>query len=853
MLLFLGGVLPVGGALAGTAQATEPQLEIDLLPGSLKQALECLAQQTGLQLLYDPEIIRGRTARRVKGTMTARQALRRLLTPTDVAFKVTEADAAALFRKPPAADHGSHPGTQAAAPPGDQAPVQQLVVTATRFNTSLQQTPLSMSALSSDTLLLTNVRRISDVILQVPSLSAEDLGPGNKRYAIRNVQAPGEPEVGLYYDEIPIAGLTGVHNDSGNQQPDPDLVDVERIEVLKGPQGTLFGEGSMGGTIRVISKRPDLREYQAAGQANLGSVAHGGINKEGDGMLNVPLIEDRLAFRIVAYYDSDTGYIHEIRLGLDDANAVISSGARASLRAQLGDTWTIDLIAYDQTSHSANTAQQMPYYGEWTAADFSRTPLIDRFHAYNLISVTDLPFASLTVLGSYQQRRVKQVFDLTPSTISVVSKGNCDVLNYVSCLNATHASYAFSLLPDAELNTGFVRAWSGEVRLQSPASSPVKWTVGSFFQKSDAFNQVLVGGPTNPDGSISIDPTTGLASGSLFGRQNWDPLRQEAAFGEITYPITSTFDGTVGVRHSHGQRSDEYDQIQNFGGTPFGPNTGLYPRTTYHGDKTTPKAELAYHPDEHHLYYVLAAEGFRLGGPNVLNTLNRTYLSEIPPSYKSDSLWNYELGSKTSFLDKRLTVDAALYWMDWSNIQVNQTDPTGAFQYTGNGGRAVANGAEFEFEAKPTSNLTFAAGVDYTHAALVGPQPVEILPQNLLRSGEPIPFTPKWTSVASATCRVPIASGLVYFRGEMSYRGGQTTAFNPDNINGLSPAYYQLPGFWLANIRGGLELDRYSAQLYITNLLDRRTQLSGVPQSGDLLQVVSTPPRTVGVLLRAKL
>jgi iron complex outermembrane recepter protein len=744
----------------------------------------------------------------------------------------------------------------AAAPPDDSGDgqavtLQEVVVTATRRVTDAQQTPLAIDALSSTTLEQMNVRSFNDFVMQIPSLSAEDLGPGNKRYAIRNIQAAGEPEVGVYYDEIPIAGLSGENNDTGNQQPDLNLFDVDRIEVLKGPQGTLYGAGSMGGTIRVISKRPDLENLSAEVQGDFADVAHGGSNEGGDFMVNVPIIDSMLAARAVGFYHSDAGYLDEVRLGINHANSVDYYGGRFGLRGKPTDNWTVDLIAYLNQTHAANTFQQTPYFGAWNASDFTKTPRKDAFQGYNLISATDFPFASLTVLGSYQQRRVEQVIDLTPSTIGIVGGTNpstgaasCNVLNYVACLNA-NAPYALGLLPVGDVNRIFDRAWSGEIRLQSPAASKLKWTVGAFAQNRSDFNQTLVGGPTNPDGGISLDPHSGLTMNSLFARQNWDPLRQQALFGELTYPLLAVVDATAGVRWSRATRSDEYEQIQNFGDpVPYLPGTGFYPRTNYSGSATTPKFELSYHPSDDYLYYVLASKGVRFGGPNVPNGLQ-----SVPPApYGADSLWNYEVGYKTAWLDRRMTIDGAFFWIDWSHIQQTQTDPTGAFQFIGNGGSAVAKGLELEIDAQASSALLLTAGVSYTRAALVGAQPAEVLVQNQINSGDRFPFVPNWTANTSATYRFVGMICKPFVRGELAYRSGQTTSFDVAN-----PTYARLPGFVLANLRAGVELDRYSAELYITNITDRLTAIGGIAQgSAQLLQIVSTPPRTVGLTLRAK-
>lgn len=752
--------------------------------------------------------------------------------------------AGVLLLLAPGARGQSQPNTQATA-----GELQEVVVTATRRETSVQQTPMSIDALTSQTLRETDVTHVNDFLLQVPNLSAADNGPGNKRYAIRNIQAAGEPEVGLYYDEIPVAGLSGENNDTGAQQPDLNLFDVDRVEVLRGPQGTLYGAGSMGGTLRLISKRPDLEHFAGEVQGTSADINHGGNDWDGDAMVNVPIIESKLGARLVGFYHHDGGYIDEVRLGTRNANSVEDYGGRFSLRGKPSDQWTIDLITYFEKTNTTNDFQQMPAFGEWVASDFVKTPHQDEFHGYNLISTTDLSFGSLTVLGSYQQRRVIQVFDLTPSVIQILGgtnaqtgAPNCDTFNYVECLTQ-NAPFAFGIMPAADINNIFEHAWSWETRLQSAASSKLQWTVGAFGQDRQDVNKTLVGGPTNPDGSISIDPSTGLAVNSIFARQNWDPFQQFALFGELTYPILPNLDATAGARWSYGHRTDEYDQIQNFGDPAPGlPGTGLYPKTTYTETAVTPKFELAYHASPDQLYYLLAAKGFRFGGPNVPNGFAPT----LPPPYKADFLWNYELGYKTTLFERRVTVDGAFFWIDWSNIQETETDPTGTFTFIGNGGGAVAKGVELAINAQATSHLLLNAGVSYTHATLVGPQPLAAIAANQLNSGDRFPYVPNWSAYSAGTYRFPLAASSTFVRGEFIYRSGQSTALNP-----LSPIYAQLPGYVLFNARAGMDLGRYSGELYVTNIADRQTAVGGTVQGGEPLQIVSVLRRTIGLVLRA--
>ena len=218
----------------------------------------------------------------------------------------------------------------------------------------------------------------------------------------------------------------------------------------------------------------------------------------------------------------------------------------------------------------------------------------------------------------------------------------------------------------------------------------------------------------------------------------------------------------------------------------------------------------------------------------------------LPPPYKADDLWNYEFGYKTTLFERRVTVDGAFFWIDWTHIQETETDPTGTFTFIGNGGDAVAKGVELAINAQATSRLLLNAGTSYTHATLVGPQPLAAIAANQLNSGDRFPYVPNWSVYSAATYRVPLAASSTFVRGEFIYRSGQTTALNP-----LSPIYAQLPGYVLFNARAGMDFGRYSGELYLTNIADRQTAVGGTVQGGEPLQIVSVPPRTIGLVLRA--
>src|SRR3984957_3309370 len=290
----------------------------------------------------------------------------------------------------------------------------EIMVTAAKRETIAQTTPISMTVLGTDALQTTHADDFADFASLVPGLTATDIGPGQKRYALRGLQSPGEPEVALYYDEIPVSGLPGGSLDTGASQLDLKLWDMNRIEVLRGPEGTLYGNGSEGGAIRIISNRPDLAKFEGAIQI-MGSATDGGAGSYGVNLMaNVPLIDDKLAVRVALYDRDEGGYIDAIprpdihlrQISAKNINNERTRGGRASLSFQLADNWNITGIAYYQRLMTGSSFEIYPGFStpsdRYVSAAFVQTPWLDESHMFNLISNTDFSWATLTVTGSYQ-------------------------------------------------------------------------------------------------------------------------------------------------------------------------------------------------------------------------------------------------------------------------------------------------------------------------------------------------------------------------------------------------------------------------------------------------------------------
>ncbi|WP_157220097.1 TonB-dependent receptor [Flavisphingomonas formosensis] len=721
----------------------------------------------------------------------------------------------------------------------EAAPVAgDIVVTATRRETTVQNTPMVVNAIGNDTLLKTNAKSIGDIAAQIPALTVQDQGPGQKRYTIRNITAAGEPQVGLYLDEIPIVGFTGENTSAGSQQPDVKLWDMQRVEVLQGPQGTLYGAGSEGGTIRIISARPDLTKYAGVVNGTISSTASGGTNTSINGTLNVPIISDKLAIRVNAYSDHDAGWIDEYYLQKKNTNSVRNWGGRFNLRAKPVDNWTIDFIAYYQKTHFGNLFNMNEDFAgiagtKWVAANFVNQPGDDKFQAYNFVTSYNMPWATLTATASYQHRTLVNHKD------SVVTHTfSCADRDYVSCqpIDAVRARLAAGSLR-ALRDYNDVKGYSGELRLSSVGSGPLQWTVGAFYQQRKNKFQLL-SGLADSDGNYDGEP-----SRTKFARANQDDTKQIAGFGEVSYKLTDTLTATAGVRVFHVSRALDSQSLSASGDT-FVVGTS-YPTSNYKESSKTLKFLINWKPTSDLLLYAQAAQGFRLGGPNL--PLGLTI--DIPPPYKSDSLWDYEAGFKSSWWGNRMTLNGAFYYMKWSDIQAQGTDVTGAYSFITNAGAARAIGGELELTARPTSFLNLNLGGSYTDAKLVGDQPFQPLAINKLVAGDPLPYTPKWTINASAEVNYTIGSMPGFVRGEFSYQSGRTTAFDP-----VSPAYTELPGWELVNVSAGLTIaERYQVTLFVRNLFNAVTYVSGSYNAQTPVAINSAAPRTVGATLNISL
>ncbi len=708
-----------------------------------------------------------------------------------------------------------------------EATGNEIVVTARKRTETLQDIPSSIAALGAEQLGKLGADSLEEFAGQTPGLSLTG-NRANSQIVLRGVttgpvnqdQAEIKETVGLYLDESPIA----VQRFSPNLK----LYDLDRVEVLRGPQGTLYGAGSMAGAIRLITRKPNAGVFEASAKGQLALINHGGTTRTIDAMVNIPVVTDVFAVRAVGFYKHNAGFIDNVVTGENNVNSEVSKGGRIAARITPGPATTIDaLLSYQHSRHNARSvyAEEAGYLNTTVAVN---EPYVDKNLTAALTVNQEFDPFDVTLVGSYRNKKLDYLIE-TGSFVSFVAP------NYRN-------------LPLGVIrNSADQEDYSAELRLASKPSSPVQWTIGAFYEdKSNAFAQNLT--VAGVDASGGFDSTAfGAAKDQLYVSAIDLKERQLAIFGEVVVPVGDHLKATVGGRYFDAKQRSSV----RFGGIFADPNIGTFPfRNKESG--FNPKFNLSYEFDRDHMIYAQAAKGFRLGGTNepvpatsCAADLAARGLAKAPDSYKSDSLWNYEVGAKTSWLDRALTVNVSAYHIDWKNPQVTAQLGCG-FNIFVNAGGLKIDGGELETVIRPTEGLTIRGGFGYTNSRLT-----EDLAFVSGRKGDHAPFVPKWTMSGSIDYTHDLSDDLEGFVF-LSYQGNdvRNTRFNP-----TLAANSRLPAYDIINARVGVNADRWSLELFVENLGNSRglTNRNFYPFSlTTMTQMEVVTPRTIGIDVSAK-
>jgi len=776
--------------------------------------------------------------------------------------------------------------TQEQKPP-DQPPAveepqkvsEEIVVTARKREETVQEVPVSVAAPTEQKLRDVGAETIEDVSVNVAGFTVQNLGPGQSQVAMRGVSAgqivrdqPGVKEqVGVYLDEsvISLSLFT----------PDVDLFDVSRIEVLRGPQGTLFGSGSLTGTVRYITNQPKLNTSESIGELSLSAIGEGGVGGSAKAAINVP-IGDRAAMRAAAYYTRYGGYIDAVQPDLsvnDDVNDGDRFGGRVAFRFEPNDRLTITpRILYQEVEMNGwnriddfnilanpfTTTRPKVDLGNREQFTQFEEPFTDEFLLGDLNLEYDFGNIALTSITSFTDRDVLVIRDATALTASITG-GSIGLPASVYAIDAP--------LYDATQAKGLTQ----ELRLGGKRNQ-LQWVAGLFYSDSDRdYGQNLpVIGFEDAAKAIGVNiPTAGTKiakKDELYKSDLHYEATQTALFAEGTYSISDRLDLTGGLRYY----DFEEDRVQVFDGIFADPidSTG-----STSADGFAPRVIVSYKLSDATRLNGQISKGFRLGGINDPLNLPLCQPQDLAiygghPTWEDETLWNYEAGVKTTVMGGRGTFNASAYYMDIENLQATVTAGTCSSRIILNVPSAQTTGLEAEFEVSPTDNFDFAVSGSFNNSELGSS--LKDANGNVIagiKEGNRLPTVPEFQMSAAATFRRPAMGGIGYLTGVFQHVGerytqvaDQAAGFGRVDISGfggdIGGPYTQniftfdpeLPAYDIVNVRIGLLKNQWDTALFINNVTDETAYLALDQERGTRARVgyLTNQPRTFGVSTR---
>jgi len=731
----------------------------------------------------------------------------------------------------------------------------EIVVTATRQAEPLSKIAASVSALNEAALDKRGIKTIGDIALMTPGLTLNPNGFGSQAdISIRGISSQvGSATTGIYIDDTPIQTRVVGYSATNTY---PQVFDLDRVEVLRGPQGTLFGSGAEGGAVRFITPEPSLTKTSVYARAELSTTKGGDPSGEVGVAFGTPIIKDVLGIRASIWTRHEGGYIDRqdqnpelngtapIEHNANHSQAVVG---RVALKWQAAPNLVISpsVLVQNQKIHDISTF--------WEGAEESDGKLVngqplaqpdhDRFILPAIKAQFDLPGVNIISNTSFFARVDDAIDDystLIPAVFNPIFNPaqTGPMINYVTG-DPSYAAYARM--------RNVQTSWTQELRAQSSnRNAKLTWVLGVFASTSQQKSyenivdpkmaEVIGGPPADILGQALINNTYSLVANAL-GQD-----RQIAAFGELNYHLTDALKLTAGLRVARATFIGS-----SYATGPFVGATVLGPRTSTTETPVTPKFGLSYQPDKT-LYYALAAKGYRIGGSNAplsdFCDIGAQGYSAVPQTYKSDSLWSYEVGAKTHLFDRHLDISASAYHVDWKNIQSLVYVSNCAQQFVDNIGKAKSNGFDAQITARPFAGFSVDGSIGYTSATFTQTIP------GLVQKGDHIDTQP-WSGTVGVNYEHDI-SATVSGYGRVDYTYHSRSAMTPlldANNGGFDPAALPAPETQLVNLRAGARVGAADVSAFVNNLFNTRPDLTRYSE------VIGNPvhrdftfrPRTIGV------
>jgi iron complex outermembrane recepter protein len=841
--------LALWGSLSPTASA---QIRFDLPAQPLAQALTSLGSLANLNIYFDPALVEGYQAPALKANLDADEALTRLLAGTPLhAVRVDANTVRVVVNSTDKHAQGTHPPDTARVHPppdmhlayaGDSQAVNskagkkgraararhsrstdnaahspdlaEVVVSAQKRDEFLQDVPVPVTALSAPQLTSSDQLRIQDFYSSVPGLSVTPANQSTQLLSIRGITTGGvtNPTVGVTVDDVPYGASTNVGG--ALVVPDIDPGDLTRVEVLRGPQGTLYGASSMGGLLKFVTVDPStdaLRGHIEAGVDSVYAASQAGYALRGS--LNLP-VGDRFAIRASGFTHLDPGYIDNPVLGNKGLNEQRVYGGRLSSLWHPTDTLSLKLSAmYQETRGNGSNVVEVPtpgYPQTATLGDLQQNDLRNtggynrKAQAYSATLTARLGRFDLTATSGYNVNQFHDSFDYTfgYSALAQQFLGPSGV---------------------AILNYNRADKFTQEVRLTAPLGGHIEWLLGGFYtHEKSIFSEDI----------LAVDPTTAAIAGTLLRVPIPTRYDEYAGFTDFTLHLTDRLDIQIGARES--------EIRQDFSETESGAIIGVTPITIPDTDTNasaftylvTPRYKLT----TDLMVYVRLASGYRSGGTNPLPGRG------TPPQYSPDKNHDYDLGVKGDLFEHRLTVDASLYYIDWQDIQLQLYNAQTTGNYNTNGGRAKSQGIELTLEARPVDSVTLAAWASWDDAVLTENFPLNSTAVGA--SGDRLPNTARFSAHLSFDGQLPLWAGVTGFAGgSVSYVGNRQGLFTSQPQRQYFPAYAR------TDLHAGTNFNSWTTTFYINNLADKRGLLSGGLGVYPPFGFYVIQPRTIGLSL----
>ena len=720
------------------------------------------------------------------------------------------------------------------------ADLEEVVVTAQKTSEQLNSIPISISAISAAALQQQNITTYEDLARAVPNLSFTNFGgAGQSNIEIRGIASQaGSATTGIYLDEVPI----NVQNIYTTGATEPRFFDIDRVEVLRGPQGTIYGASSMGGTLHFVSKAPNLHDYSADAHLEVGGTQGGGVNYESDGVVNLPLVPDKAALRVGTLYDHESGWINRVDPAGNIVDRRINDNSTTVVRAALEfrpvEGLSIEPAVFLQRVSSGGQDLYDLSLPGFESSTLVREAARDEYAITSLTVGYDLGWSDLTSVTGYFWRRDDRMIDGTFYDSVFLGGILQDQFGF-------GGEQIGSLAAPSKFNTN-VNQIHQELRLSSKPAAPGdrwSWIAGLYYARTrtglvddehipgfnSTFAAVYNDTPENVLGAAFPNDLIYYASTQFISTQ-------KAVFGQATYELTPALKLTAGARYEKANESLSFSSAGFFsGGDPFAGTAG--------GSKTTPKIAASYEIAPESMIYASAAEGFRDGGinrpvpiPLCSADLAGLGYSDSPGSYSADHLWSYEIGAKSRALNGSLSVSGALFDIRWNNIQTDILLPTCTFDVKVNIGSAESRGGELELRQQVTDRFNLTLGGNYTSAKIT--VPVTLLG---VEKGDHVPGVPEWSVSTGAEYDAPLSGELNGFaRANAQWTGkSQGVIFHNDPD-------FNRPSYLVTGMSAGVKAARYEVSFFISNLLNEDKAIQR-PNIAAVEYGLRVRPRTFGL------